>query len=129
MAREDPELLRELKLSAPDVVTGAAVAKAAGKGSPKALEIMRREARYLAMGLLNLITVYVPEMVVLSGGVIDAYDLLKPEIEETMRKNNLMVPADKVTILPAKLGYFSGVIGGAYALLLRQRSLTETTKR
>ena len=129
MAREDPELLRELKLSAPDVVTGAAVAKAAGKGSPKALEIMRREARYLAMGLLNLITVYVPEMVVLSGGVIDAYDLLKPEIEETMRKNNLMVPADKVTILPAKLGYFSGVIGGAYALLLRQRSLAETTKR
>jgi len=33
-----------------------------------------------------------------------------------------MVPADKVRIIPAKLGYYSGVIGGAYALLLRLQS-------
>jgi len=66
---------------------------------------------------------------VLSGGVIEAYELLRPEVEETMRKNKLMVPADKVTILPAKLGYYSGVVGGAYALLLRLQSEAKTTTR
>lgn len=128
-ARENPEFLQELNLSAPEFVTGAIVAKAAEKGSPKALEIMQREARYLAIGLLNLISAYVPEMIVLSGGVIEAYELLRPEVEETMRKNKLMVPADKVTILPAKLGYYSGVVGGAYALLLRLQSEAKTTTR
>lgn len=122
IAAEDPQFLRELSLSAPELVTGAAVAKAAERGSAKALAVMQREARYLAVGLLNLISAYVPEMIVLSGGVIENYALLRSEVEETMRKNNLMVPADKVRIIPAKLGYYSGVIGGAYALLLRLQS-------
>ena len=127
IASQDAEFLRELNLSSPEIVTGASVAKAAEKGSPKALEIMQREAKYLALGLLNLISAYVPEVVALSGGVIESYDLLRSEVDATMRKHNLMVPADKVTIVPAKLGYYSGVIGGAYALLLRQR--TEVKKQ
>jgi len=129
IASQDPEFLQELNLSSPDIVTGAAVANAAEKGSLKALEIMQREAGYLALGLLNLISAYVPEVVVLSGGVIESYELLRSDVEETMRKHNLMVPADKVTIVPAKLGYYSGVIGAAYALLLRQKAEAKETMR
>jgi hypothetical protein len=34
-----------------------------------------------------------------------------------IRTTNLMVPFDRVQILPAQLGYYAGLYGGAYMIL------------
>ena len=50
----------------------------------------------------------------LSGGVMKSLDLFMPAVRQAIQKNNQMVPADKVLVLPAALGYYAGVYGGAY---------------
>ncbi len=117
IAEENPCWLAELNLKEVGSVNGAITAQAARQGNPTARRIMDREAYYFAIGLLNLITAYIPERVVLSGGVIESYDLIEPKVIETMQKHHLMVPASEVQILRAELGYHAGIIGGAYALL------------
>lgn len=117
VAKENPSWLEELNLKEPASVNGAITAQAARQGNAIARQIMDREAYYFSLGLLNLITAYVPERVVLSGGVIESYDLIEPKVIETMQKHHLMVPAPEVQILRAKLGYHAGIIGAAYALL------------
>jgi len=48
-----------------------------------------------------------------------SYDLFKPHIQKAINQHNIMVPADKVQIMPAKLGYYTGIYGAAYAILQR----------
>jgi len=117
VAKDNPSWVAELNLKEPASVNGAITAQAARQGNVIARQIMEREAYYFSLGLLNLITAYVPERVVLSGGVIESYDLIEPKVIETMQKHHLMVPAPEVQILRAKLGYHAGIIGAAYALL------------
>jgi predicted NBD/HSP70 family sugar kinase len=63
-----------------------------------------------------MMAVYVPERIVLSGGVMKSYDLLEATIQNILKRDNPMIPASQVQIMPAKLGYFAGAIGAAYAL-------------
>ncbi len=116
-AEANPAWLAVLGVETPEQVNGALVAQAARRGDPLALEIMAREAKYLALGMLNVISFFVPEVIVLSGGVIHSYDLLEPAIRQTMQRCSLMVPANQVQIVPAKLGYYAGVTGAAYTLI------------
>lgn len=117
-AEAHPEWPAQLGLSPGQAVDVAAVAQAARAGEPRAAAIWAREARYVAIGLMNLISFFVPETVVLSGGVMKSYDLIEPALRAYIRKNSLMVPAGQVRIIPAELGYYAGVTGAAYALLL-----------
>ncbi len=116
-AEINPGWLEKMGLESAAQVDGASVASAARSGDTLALAIMEREARYLALGMLNVILFFVPEVIVLSGGVIKSYDLLGDRIRATMEQHKLMVPADQVKILPAKLGYYAGVTGAAFALI------------
>lgn len=112
-----PEWMRELGVETVDEINGALVAQSARRGDALAIQVMQREAKYLALGLLNVIDFFVPEVIVLSGGVIRSYDLLEPAVRALMARNSLMVPAKDVKIVPAQLGYYAGVTGAAYALL------------
>ena len=46
------------------------LAEAARQGDPLAEEIMQHTAHYFSLGLVNIIMLFQPEMIVLSGGVM-----------------------------------------------------------
>ncbi len=94
--------------------TAARVVDAARQNDPIAVQVIEQAAFYMGLGIVNVINMIAPEKIVLSGGVMKSLDLFMPAIQKAIKKNNQMVPAERVQVLPAKLGYYAGVYGGAY---------------
>ncbi|MCE1252414.1 MAG: ROK family protein [Anaerolineae bacterium] len=92
------------------------VVDAARRGDPTAASIIQQAARYMGIGMVNVINFFAPEMIVLSGGVMKSSDLFLPEIINQVHQNNRMVPADHVLIVKAQLGYYAGITGAAYTI-------------
>lgn len=95
----------------------ASIAEAARQGDKSALVIMKKAARDFSLGIVNIISFFVPDVLVLSGGVMKSADLFLPTLEQTLKTPNPMVPFESVRILPAQLGYYAGLYGGAYMIL------------
>lgn len=125
IARQACELIAEYPSSVlmkktggqPDRIDARMVAEAAQENDPLAMRVFEQASRYFSLGLVNLILFYLPEVVVLSGGVMKSYPLFKPAIEEAIVRHNVMAPLDRVRIIPAALGYYAGLYGAAYNIL------------
>jgi glucokinase len=100
-------------------ITAREVMERARRGDANAHAVMEQTAYYLGVGLANLITLLVPNMIVLGGGVMQHFDLFYPTMRATITKNATLVPSTQVKIVPAALGQNAGVIGAAKALLER----------
>ena len=106
----------EQKLTARDVFAMAAA------GVKEAKEIIDQTAELVGVGLVNLINLFSPEKIVLSGGISSADDghLIDP-IREFVRKNAYRILSDKVEISNSKLGENAPMIGAA--MLHKSKSL------
>lgn len=104
-------------LGDPAQLNAGTIANAARAGNPAARAIMQKAARDFSLGIINIISFFVPDVLVLSGGVMKSADLFLPTLEETLKTPNPMVPFGRVQILPAQLGYYAGLYGGAYMIL------------
>ncbi|OGO36865.1 MAG: hypothetical protein A2W35_04090 [Chloroflexi bacterium RBG_16_57_11] len=100
----------------PNRIDAHMVAQAAREGDALGLAVMEKASWYFSLGLVNIITLFVPEMIVLSGGVMRSASLFMPAIETAVNDHNIMVPASQVRILPAQLGDQAGMIGAAYTI-------------
>lgn len=100
-----------------DAIDGEVVVNAARNGDASALEVIHRTARYMGLGLVNINSLFLPEVIVLSGGVMRDEDLFLPIMQQTIIEQNVMLPVDQVRIVPASLGYLSGIYGSAYAII------------
>jgi glucokinase len=67
----------------------------------------------LGIGLANLVTLFVPEAIVLGGSVMKSADLFLERIHQVIRQNCGLVPYEKVEISLASLGADVGLIGAA----------------
>jgi glucokinase len=119
MARnaEKNERLIELAGGDPNLIDARSVAEAARAGDPTAAAIMQKAARNFSLGIVNVISLFVPDVIVLSGGVMKSVNLFLPTLSQALKTPNPMVPFDRVQILPAQLGYYAGLYGGAYMIL------------
>jgi glucokinase len=95
------------------------ICKAAEGGQPRALEAVAREGYYLGLGLVNLITLFAPDVIALGGGVMQSQRLFWEEIYAVIRASCRLVPHDQVRIVPAALGLDAGLIGAACAWIHR----------
>lgn len=86
---------------------------AVAEGDRLAGEAVERTARYLALGLANLVTIFSPEMIALGGGLLQSFALFQPEIERTVHSNCGLVPNEQVKIVRTALSSHSGVVGAA----------------
>jgi glucokinase len=91
-------------------------------GEPDALAAVQRTAHYLAIGLANLVTLFVPECLALGGGLMQAFPLFEQEIVSAIHNNCGLVPHEKVHVVPAALGTQSGLVGAARVWLNRYAS-------
>lgn len=81
-------------------------------GHDLARSVVEREAHYLTLGLVNLITLFAPEVIVLAGGVMKSASLLD-DIEAEMRRSLLLVPVEKTELRASSLGPDAGLAGAA----------------
>ena len=98
----------------PQKIEARLIFEAARLKDPVALEIVEHTTRYFAQAILNIASLFVPDVIVLSGGVMRSSEFFLPALRETLQSHTAMVPADRIHIAPAQLGYYAGLYGSAY---------------
>ncbi len=94
-------------------LTARDLCRLAEQNDPHSQAAVQRTARYLGLGLANLVTLFAPEMIALGGGLLQSHALFLPTIRETVRTNCGLVPHARVQIVPAALGAEAGLAGAA----------------
>lgn len=93
-------------------VSAKTVVEAMRQNDKLAVEIWDETCRYLAVGIGNVISIIAPEAVIIGGGIAAATgELLFAPLRKLLPEFVSMIPADKITVLPAELGDESGVCG------------------
>lgn len=102
----------------PRKIDAALVAAAAREGDELARWFIERAAGHLALGLVSLLHLYLPDCVVLTGGVMRSFDLFEPRLKETIQRHSVMSPLDRIPLVLSALGQEAGVMGAARAAML-----------
>jgi glucokinase len=97
------------------------VCAAAAAGEPSARWAVARVGYYLGVGLANLVTLFIPDVIALGGGLMNSRGLFWEHIEATVRSQCGYVPYQKTRLLPAVLGPQVGLIGAACTWLQRDK--------
>ena len=84
---------------------------AAKEGDQFSLDLVDYEAEYLAMGIGNILNIINPEIVVLSGGVALAGDILMNPLKEKLPKYALPVVTKDIKFVQGILGNQAGIKG------------------
>ena len=94
-------------------ITAKQVCELGRQGDEVALKALEHEAFYLGLGLANLINLFTPEMIVLSGSVMKSADLFLDRIKTIISQGCRFVPAEKTQLTLASLGDDTNLIGAA----------------
>ena len=94
-------------------LTAKKICELARSGDEFAIRAVEREARYLSLGLANLVTLYVPDAIVLGGSVMKSSDLFLDTIHKTIAASCHFVPYERCEIALASLGDDANLIGAA----------------
>ena len=85
-------------------VTAKSIAEAAYAGDETAIEVYRLCGEYLGKGLSLLVDILNPEAIVIGSVFARAEDLLRPSMEEVMKKECIPYSLDVCRVVPAALG-------------------------
>ena len=99
--------------------TASEVFEAAKTGDAKSLDAIQEVADFLGIALANMVTLIGPDRIVVGGGIAEAGDLLLDPIESALKARVTLVPTEKIEIVPAMYGRFSGAVGAALAGVVR----------
>ena len=98
-------------------ITSEKVYQAARDGEVTARRVMKDMGRMLGIGIANLINIFNPEMIVIGGGVKDAWPLFMSATHEEVMRRAFQIPAERTHIVPSLLGDDAGVVGAAAVAL------------
>jgi glucokinase len=96
-----------------DHLTGKRICELALEGDELARQAVGREARYLGLGLANLVTLFAPDAIVLGGSVMKSAPLFLEEIRRTICRCCRLGPYEKTELTLASLGEDANLIGAA----------------
>lgn len=91
-------------------------------GDTEAREIWLRSVYNLAVGITSIVNAIDPEVVILGGGIAQAGPALFEPLAEFMERVEWRPQGQRVTIIPAALGYLAGPLGAAHHAMRRQRA-------
>jgi len=98
-------------------ITAQTVYQAAQDGDDLALEVVNDTARFLGVGIGNLLNVFNPEVVVVCGGVTAAGDHLFVPLRREIARRAFKPAVTACRIVPGELAGTAGVYGAAKAFL------------
>lgn len=85
----------------------------AQQGDQLAIEVFQRLGAYLGIGLANLMNIVNPEMIVIGGGVANAWDLFAGEMRHQVNQRAFPLPGTEVPIVRAQCDDDAGLLGAA----------------
>jgi glucokinase len=94
-------------------ITAKRICELAQQGDAVALKAVEHEGFYLGLGLANLINLFTPDAIVLSGSVMKSSGLFMDRIRQVIRSGCRFVPAEKTELTLASLGDDTNLIGAA----------------
>src|ERR1043165_2946790 len=112
-------MTREMMSSFPETslksegLTAEKVYDAGRQGDELALAVFKRMGMYLGIGLANLINLIDPQIIVLTGGVVNGWDLFACEMNRQVEERAFRVTAQQVKIAKAECGDNAGLLGAA----------------
>jgi glucokinase len=113
--------LLELAGGKEENITGELVTQAARDGDEFCLDILSEFGHLVGIGLTNIVNVFNPELIVISGGMAEAEELLLEPARKVVREQALIPNSQAVRIVTTALGDRVGVMGAA-ALALHELS-------
>jgi len=108
---ETASLLPSLVNGNLDDITAETVYQAASQGDAVANEIVKDTARYLGVGIANLLNILNADVVVVAGGVTRAGDALFVPLRAEVRRRAFRPAVEAARIVPGELPGTAGVIG------------------
>jgi glucokinase len=96
-----------------DAITAKRICELAQQRDAWGLAAVEHEALYLALGLANLINLFAPDAIVLSGSLMKSAPLFLDRIRSVIRSGCRFVPAEKTELSLASLGEDANLIGAA----------------
>jgi glucokinase len=96
-----------------DHLTAECICQLARQDDTLARQAVEREAYYLGLGLANLINLFTPDVIVLSGSVMKSAILFLDGIRKLICRGCRFVPFEKTEIALASLGEDANLIGAA----------------
>ncbi len=81
------------------------------KGDNLARETLKDAGKHLGIGIANIINLVSPEVVILTGGLIGAWDIYIEEAIKEASRRAFKELFDRVKIIPSLLGDNAGVVG------------------
>ena len=94
-------------------MTARRIYELADSGDSLAKRAVERETFYLGIGLANLVNLFTPEEIILSGSIMKSAGRYLRQIREVMERGCRFVPLDKVELRLASLGDDANLIGAA----------------
>jgi glucokinase len=106
-------ILKEMLATADQNLPAKEVFQAADKGDEIARKVIDDTAYYLAVGAMNMMHLFDPDMVVFAGGMTLAGEPFLNRIKHYIREMAFPVPAARTIVRYAALGSDAGFIGAA----------------
>jgi len=97
----------------PEDLTAKQICQLAQQEDELARRSVEREAYYLGLGIANLINLFVPDVVVLGGGLMKSATLFLEGIRKTVGQGCRFVPFEKTELAVASMGEDANLIGAA----------------
>ncbi|OGF98204.1 MAG: hypothetical protein A3F83_10145 [Candidatus Glassbacteria bacterium RIFCSPLOWO2_12_FULL_58_11] len=94
------------------------IVDAAKAGDKLAGEVLELSAHYLGMALANFAMVFDPEIMIISGGIALAGEILFDPVQRAYDRYIFYTEVRKAPIVPAKLGFEAGMVGAAAMAIL-----------
>lgn len=102
-----------------EMMTSAHIYQAARDGEAIARKVLKAMGSMLGIGIANLINIFNPHMVVIGGGIKEAWEFFIGATHEEIMRRAFQVPAERTKIVPSLLGDDAGMIGAAAGALQR----------
>ncbi len=113
MARNPFSLMCELTENNLERAGGKTAFTAARAGDPSGQKVVDQYIEYVALGIVNIINIFQPDMLVIGGGVCKEGDYLLHPIREFAAKETYKHNMSPTQIAIATLGNDAGIIGAA----------------
>ena len=94
-------------------LSGAEIAELARNGDSTALKIWESAGRYIGKAIAHSVNLLGTDTVVLGGGAAEAFDLLKPAIDSSIKKYVFLSASPNVRVLHSALGKYAALMGCA----------------
>ncbi len=94
-------------------LTAENVYEAGRQGDELALAVFKRFGMYLGIGLANLINLIDPQVIVITGGVVNGWDLFAGEMYRQVEDRAFRAISQQVKIAKAECGDNAGLLGAA----------------